>query len=149
MIDGHWLSVRDGDPRAAYLFQDHYSKYHYKDNRKTYRFVGPGEYIALMTVTCDALFVWRHDTRPRWDHQEGVCCSIFRNTGPILSSVLIQEASQIAETQWPAMRQFTFINPRAIISSNPGYCFLVAGWRRCGHTQTRDFLILERVPHAT
>ena len=47
---GHWLPVKDGDPRAAYLYQRHYSCHCYRDNRRAchgYRnrflIVGPGE----------------------------------------------------------------------------------------------------------
>jgi len=31
-------------------------------------------------------------------------------------------------------REARSINPRRVKSTNPGYCFLVAGWRRCGQT---------------
>lgn len=41
-----WMHVRDGDAACNLLFDNHYSKYHYKDGRKHTRFVGPGERIV-------------------------------------------------------------------------------------------------------
>jgi hypothetical protein len=38
------------------------------------------------------------------------------------------------------------VNPRRVRSSNPGYCFQLAGWRRCGITKIRKLLILEALP---
>lgn len=39
---------------------------------------------------------------------------------------------------------YTYVNPEKVRSSNPGFCFLVAGWQRCGRTRS-GLLILERV----
>jgi hypothetical protein len=86
---GHWLPVKDGDPRAAYLYQRHYSHRHYADNRRSqhgYRnrflIAGPGEKLLLLTVSCDALFVWRKFINA--GGQQGVNCAVFRNESPIL-----------------------------------------------------------------
>jgi hypothetical protein len=46
---GHWFGVKDGDPAAKALFDQHYSKHHYKDGRRPKLFVGPGEKMVLMT----------------------------------------------------------------------------------------------------
>ncbi len=61
-VDGNWIGVRDGDPRAVGLFRRHYS---YRRKRvvftrgaNQFKFVGPGERIVLMTADCLALFVW-------------------------------------------------------------------------------------------
>ena len=54
-----WVQIRDGDPEARALFDRHYSRRHYKDGRKPKKFIGPGEYICLVTASYDALFVWR------------------------------------------------------------------------------------------
>jgi len=43
----------------------------------------------------------------------------------------------------PDERLYTFVNPRKIRSSNPGYCFLKAGWRKCGITKWQKLVILE------
>ena len=61
--------------------------------------------------------------------------TVFRNEGPLLSSDLIREACGIAWERWPGERLFTHVNPSKVQSTNPGYCFLRAGWRRCGKTK--------------
>lgn len=151
IIADYWLPVKDGDPRAAALYRRHYSAYHYKDGRRSdpgYRnrflFAGPGEKIVLMTVNCDALFTWRRFIDK--SGQTGVNCAVFRNESPILSSVLIQEAERHAWARWPGERLYTYVDPGAVKSTNPGYCFKANGWNRCGFTAVRKLLILEKYP---
>jgi hypothetical protein len=59
---------------------------------------------------------------------------------------LIQEATQLAWQRWPGQRLYTYVNPRKVRSTNPGCCFLKAGWRRCGVTKHNKLLILELLP---
>lgn len=141
---GYWVLVRDGDARARALFHRHYSYRPYRDGRNPKRFVGPGEKMVLLTTACDALFVWRKFRSA--DGQQGVNCSIFRNESPILSSILIKEAMQLAWERWPGERLYTYVNPRKVKSTNPGCCFKKAGWRVCGITKSRKLLILEVLP---
>lgn len=80
----------------------------------------------------------------------GVNCAVFRNESDLLSSTLILEAEALALQRWPDARRFyTYINPRAIASTNPGYCFKVAGWRRCGVTAARELVVLEKLIEGT
>src|ERR1043166_8040072 len=85
----YWHPIKDGDPRALALYERHYSARHYRDGRVRKRFVGPGQYIALLTANGDALWIWK--TFCSLDCQRGVCCSMFRNESRILSSLLIRE----------------------------------------------------------
>jgi len=140
----NWISVKDADDRARGLFLRHYSAMHYKDGRPRRKFIGPGEYICLMTVTCDALFAWRKFIDK--SGQCGVNCAVFRNEGTLLSSDLIEEADDIAWQRWPGARLYTYVNAKKIRSTNPGYCFLQAGWRRCGFSKARKLVILEILP---
>lgn len=144
MVEGYWIGVSDGDARGRALFRRHYSYRPYADGRDPRLFVGPGEKMVLMTLNCDALFVWRKFISG--DGQDGVNCSIFRNESPILSSVLIAEAEALAWERWPGARLYTYVNADAVQSSNPGYCFKVAGWRRCGTTKRHGLHILEKMP---
>ncbi len=75
----------------------------------------------------------------------GVCCAVFRNESPVLSSELIREAEQLAWARWPHARLYTYVNPRKIKSVNPGFCFKRANWRECGHT-AGGLVILEKLP---
>jgi len=138
----NWIRIRDAHPTARRLFERHYSYRPYADGRKPLKFVGPGEYIALVTPEADALFVWRKFISG--DGQQGVNCSVFRNESRFLSSDLIIEASYIAWQKWPGERLYTYVNPRKIQSTNPGYCFIMAGWHRCGITKVNELVILEK-----
>lgn len=150
IIDGYWCPVKDGDERAAALYRRHYSCYQYADNRRNeygYRnrflILGPGEKMVLLTVGCDALFAWRKFIDK--SGQGGVNCAVFRNESPILSSTLILEAEALAQHRWPGARMYTYVNPTAIRSTNPGACFKHAGWRTCGTTRG-GLTILEKQP---
>lgn len=138
-----WVEVRDGNDTARAIFDRHYSRYRYADGRKPLIFVGPGEKMVLLTPCARALFVWRRFISR--DGQQGINCAIFRNEGAGLSSELIRVADRLADRRWPGERHYTYVNPRAVRSSNPGFCFLKAGWRRCGTTKVRKLLILERM----
>jgi len=124
-----WVPIRDGDPRGLGLYLRHYSAKG-TPRRRGNRFVGPGESLVLVTPQLDAMFIWRHSTIPRKDQQVGVECYLFRNEGAALSSELIREAVRLAWERWPAVRLWTYVNPRRIRSTNPGACFRAAGWRR-------------------
>lgn len=138
-----WYPVRDGDPDVRAVFDRHYSRQRYRDGRKPSLFVGPGEKMVLRTAACDAIFIWRKFQSG--DGQQGVNCMAFRNEGPRLSSALILEAEQEALARWPGERLYTYVDPRQIQSSNPGFCFQKAGWRRCGVTKWNKLDILEKV----
>lgn len=71
---------------------------------------------------------------------------MFRNEGAGLSSDLIREADSLAWQRWPVARHFTYVDDSKIQSRNPGYCFLQAGWRRCGRNADGRLTILEIYP---
>lgn len=78
--------------------------------------------------------------------QRGVNCAVFRNESATLSSELIRAAEPFARARWPrAKRWYTFVDPSKIRSVNPGCCFLLAGWHRCGKTKG-GLIILEKHP---
>jgi hypothetical protein len=129
----YWFAHKDGVKEGLDLYNRHYSAYQYKDGRKRKLFCGPGEKIVLLTENKDALFVWRKFIDD--SGQKGINCAVFRNEGKIKSSELIKEAMKIAHRRWPGERLYTYINPQKIKSTNPGYCFLMAGWRKCGWTK--------------
>lgn len=132
----HWFLSRDGNEEARALFDRHYSRRFYKDGRDPKLFVGPGEKMVLINEDCSALFVWRKflcDVEPP---QEGVNCAVFRNESDVLSSTLIIEADSIAWQRWPKERHWTLVNSKKIRSSNPGFCFIKAGWQRCAISKT-------------
>ena len=98
--------------------------------------------MVLMTLDCDALFVWRKFIDD--SGERGVNCAVFRNEGPILSSTLILEAEQLAWGRWPGERLYTYVDARKIRSTNPGYCFLMAGWRRMDYRTANGKRVLAK-----
>jgi hypothetical protein len=139
-----WIEVRDGNRTASALYDRHYSRN--PASRGDPRIAGPGFKMVLLTPCVRAVFVWRKFISK--DAQEGVNCAVFRNEGAGLSSALIRDAMSLAWQRWPAQRLYTYVNPRRVRSRNPGYCFLMAGWRRCGVTKTRKLLVFEALPSA-
>lgn len=139
-----WIAVKDGNTTARAIFDRHYSRKHYADGRKPNLFVGPGEKLVMLTPDARALFVWRKFISG--DGQQGVNCAIFRNEGSRRSSELIREAAALADSRWPGERHYTYVSGRKIKSTNPGYCFVMAGWQKCGITKWNRLIILERLP---
>lgn len=146
-----WLPVRDGDPRAVGMYRRHYSSA--KNPHPLIRqFIGPGEKMALLTQNGRALFAWRKFKDD--SGQQGVNCAVFRvertpschnSSHPHCPSNLIVRACELAWSRWPGERLYTYVDPKAIHSGNPGYCFKRAGWKRCGETRS-GLVVLEARP---
>ncbi len=138
----YWSQIKDGNPEAYAIYRRHYSAA--KNPRpKIRQFIGPGQKLALLGVDGDALFAWRKFIDD--SGQAGVNCAVFRNESQHRSSEMIREAMAIAWERWPGARLYTTVNAEKIRSTNPGFCFLKAGWRRCGRTK-KGLLILEVFP---
>ena len=142
MNEPDWWLTKDGDLDCLEMYERHYSAYKYKDGRKRKLFVGPGEKVVLRTKSGDAFFVWRKFIDD--SGQKGVNCAAFRNESSRLSSDLIRQADKIADVLWPNCRHYTFVNTKKVISRNPGFCFIAAGWTRCGWTKS-GLMVLERL----
>jgi len=130
-----WQVAHRADPRCVALADRHYSR----QKIGTPQFVPPGRCLVLYAKTEIGEAVWvtswpfaqyvKHAWAGAW------VCSMFRNEGAGLSSEMITEA--VAATRFyygdpPALGMITFVLPMAIRSTNPGYCYQVAGWRRAG-----------------
>ena len=142
----HWFFARDGNPDARSLFDRHYSRRHYR-NRQPKLFVGPGQKLVLINGDASALFVWRLFRCDIQPPQTGVNCAVFRNESAVRSSNLIRQATAVAWQRWPHSRLWTLVDSRRIRSTNPGCCFLKAGWSRVG-TAKHGKIILAISPGA-
>jgi hypothetical protein len=140
-LEGNFEAVKDGNIAALEIYERHYSCYSYADGRERKLFVGPGEKMVLLTFDKDALFVWRKFIDD--SGQKGVNCAVFGNEGNKKSSILIREAVKIARSRWYKERLYTYVNPYKIKSKNPGCCFKMAGWKKCGITRG-GLIILEK-----
>ncbi len=137
-----WWLTKDGDQDCLELYERHYSCYQYRDGRQRKIFAGPGQKIVLRTEAGDAFFVWRKFIDK--SGEEGINCAVFRNESTHQSSQLIHQADQIADVVWPDSRHYTYVRAEAIKSSNPGFCFIQAGWRRLKRQTLGGLRILER-----
>jgi len=137
-----WWLTKDGDRSVLSLYERHYSAHQYKDGRVRNLFAGPGEKIVLRTRDGTAGFVWRNFICDRGE--PGINCAFFRNESEIKASDLIRQADSIADAVWSCRRHYTYVNPQALRGTNPGFCFKLAGWSRCGETPTGK-LVFERL----
>lgn len=114
-------------------------------------FTGVGQEIVLVTEAGDAVWAVVRQRTPHAAHSGSTRRGqerkdparylwrnmIFRNLGPTLSSDLIRDALEQTYVRWeerygelPAERLRTEVDTRRVRSSNPGYCYLMAGWIR-------------------
>lgn len=131
-----WVVVPKFTPAGARLADGHYS-------RRTIgspQFMPPGQTLVLLTADCLAVFGW---WRPHPDagivamnKLDGWTCTIFRNTGPDLSSELIlaAELELVARYDVGPSGLLTYVWDKKVASANPGYCFKMAGWRSIGRS---------------
>lgn len=117
------------DPEMRMLADRHYSRRTVGARQFSYA----GRKLVLRDTAGDVLFVWMWpQDEMRMDGQTGYNCAIFRNEGSRLSSEIIREAEGAAFDKWGPNRVYTYVNAKKIQSSNPGYCFQQAGWRKIG-----------------
>lgn len=124
------METHDQDPRALRLADKHYSR----RSPGTKQFAGCGRKFVLLRADESALWcvVEQRDPRgnPVWRN------NLFRNEGDALSSTLIVEATALTYEAWlrrwriPTVPLRTEIDSRKVKSSNPGYCYICAGWER-------------------
>ena len=140
-----WRRVKKFDSSACQLADRHYSR------RKigAPQFMPPGQTIVLLSSDARAVFGWwRPDPRSgliAMNGLDGWTCTIFRNEGPARSSDLILAAEdmlyELAEGVGPD-GLITYVWDQRVRSTNPGYCFLCAGWRRAGRSADRRKTLL-------
>ena len=126
------------DPEMAMLADRHYS-------RRTIgarQFCYSGRKLVLRDTQGTLLFVWMWpDDSLRMDDQTGYNCAIFRNESKRRSSEVILEAERLATDKWGPNRFYTYVDPRKIKSSNPGYCFKIAGYKFIRKTASGKHLL--------
>lgn len=130
-----WKISNRADPAAVKIADRHYNR----QKPGTKQFVPPGR--CKVFITFDHMAVWvtswpfaqyvKHAWPGAWVN------SLFRNEGSTLSSELILDAIAATCYFWKAPTNgiITFVNPTKIKSTNPGYCYLQAGFKRVGETK--------------
>lgn len=126
------------DPEMRMLADRHYSRVTVGHRE----FVGPGRKLVLRDCAGDVVFAWLWCfDEMRLDGQTGYNCTIFRNESGRRSSDIIREAEQHATAKWGPNRFYTYVDPRKVRSSNPGYCFQAAGWQKTGRSKSGLLLL--------
>lgn len=129
----------DQTPRL--LADRHYSRQSHGNKQ----FVGPGRVIILVDHAGLVVFAWRWQLKDRPDGQTGYECAIFRNESTRQSSDIIREAEDYAVRKWGPSRVFTYVDPAAIQSVNPGYCFKVCGWKSDGQSASGKIRLVKHL----
>ncbi len=130
------------DPEMLELSARHYSRKNYKAKK----IGGPARSILLRNNEGTVLFLWQWPKDgTRWDKQNGYNCVMFRNESKRLSSEIILEAEDYVMRKWGPNRFYTYVDASKV-SSNPGYCFKKAGWKRVGISGSGKIL-LEKFPN--
>ena len=136
---GQLVRTTHYDDEMRQLADRHYSR----QKPGTRQFSPPGRKMILRDTAGEVYWawIWQHF---RMDEQEGYNCAAFRNESPRLSSEIILEAELHAIAEWGPNRMFTYVDPAKIRSTNPGYCFLKAGWHKHGYSRERHRLLLAK-----
>ena len=136
----HWTLSWRADPHVAALADRHYS-------RKTpgsAQFTPPGRVLVLRTPTAGWATSWPLGEYVDHAWPGAMVCTLFRNEGDVLSSVLIREAVAASRWRWqrPEEGMITFVNPRKVRAKrDPGYCFLCAGFAVVGETKKKQTVL--------
>jgi len=130
------------DPEMARLADRHYS-------RRTVgarQFCYSGRKLVLRDTQGLVLFVWMWpQDAMRLDGQTGYNCAIFRNESDRLSSSIILEAEGLAVAKWGPNRMYTYVAPTKVRSTNPGFCYLKAGWHKAGFSKSGQVLLVKDI----
>lgn len=129
-----WQIIDSQDPRGRQLADRHYS-------RRTVgaaRFTPPGSPLCLWQPGAVWVTLLQHPEFVDHAWPGAWVCSLFRNEAAGLSSELIIEATAITRAELgepPEQGIITFIDGPKVRSTNPGYCYLMAGWEHLGWTK--------------
>ncbi len=147
MTEHRWLVTDKGDQDARRLADEHYSR----QRRGAPQFTRNGQNLVFITPDLRAAWV-THRPAPgvaeRPDKLQAWECTLFRNTGPTRSSLLIREAVLLTAALWgefPPDGLITHVDPSKVRGEIPGYCFRRAGWRHVG-TSGHGALMRFRAP---
>lgn len=119
--------MRDRGDRAARALADR----HYSRRTLGAVTVGPPGRVLVLVTPCERAAWVTHWPDFALDGLDAWRCSLFRNEGAGLSSALIRDAMAATGQLWcgrPTDGWVTWVDRTAVRSSNPGWCFLRAGW---------------------
>ncbi|QGQ97078.1 hypothetical protein EHS13_20390 [Paenibacillus psychroresistens] len=137
---GKWLLTHKGDRNCRLLADRHYSRQHIGHPM----FTRPGRNLVLRTA--DGMATWVTWKGIRDDGLDAFECTIFRNESANLSSDMIRSAVAATIAEWglpPKDGIITYVDQSKVRSSNPGFCFIKAGFEKIGFSKVRGLLLLQ------
>ena len=81
---------------------------------------------------------------------DGWTCTIFRNEGPTRSSDLVMDAERVLIESGVTIGPsglITYVWDKKVRSTNPGWCFKLAGWRATGRSADGRKTLLQKSPN--
>lgn len=139
--DGLWQQTKKTDTACVALADRHYSRVTVGASQ----FTRPGENLVFRTADGTAVWVTWRSKFPRKDGFGNAWeVTIFRNESETTSSLLIKEAIEKTMEIWgplPSDGMITYVSPTKVLSENPGYSFLRAGFKRLKERSTKGLLI--------
>lgn len=142
-----WHRSWKADPRGRPLADRHYPR----QKKGSLQFAPPGRTLVLITAGADALWI---TSWPKYAQHEWVGAwinSVFRNESSTLSSSMILDAVAATRAFFgdpPPLGMVTFVAPEHLKpgNTNPGYCYLKAGFKKVGWTKKRRRRVLQLLP---
>ena len=130
---------------------DHHYTFRPGGKRMSHEVGPPGQKIVFLTS--DDKAVWGSHRPAPWagivrsDRLEGLFCFLFRNEGypHAPSSILTQEAVGLTALRWGLDDFWTYVAKEHVQSSNPGYCYLEAGFKHNGWVESTKLGVLRRL----
>jgi len=136
MTDQPWQLSWRADPQSVKVADRHYNR----QKIGSPQFVPPGSCLVFVTADRRALWV---SSLPKAEFVKhawpgAIINSLFRREGgPILASDLIRAAVAATRAEWepPPLGMVSFVDRSKVRSTNPGYCYRMAGFKRVGRTK--------------
>lgn len=128
----NWVKIKKSHPVAVALANRHYSRIAF--GKQGVSLGPPGRLVCYLAQDQTAVWVshWPY-AHLALDHLDAYRCTMFRNEGPTLSSIMIKEAMRLTQDHWgaqPADEWITWVAPDLTASNVSGWCFRRAGWYR-------------------
>lgn len=144
LVDGKhtlWQVTKKTDDSCRQLADRHYSR----QTVGAVNFCRPGRNYVLRTLEANSVWV-SYYSKYRDDKFDAIECTLFRNESSYLSSELILLASLMSFQHFGESAPktiITYVKADSVKSSNAGYCYLKAGYRKLKHTSSRGLLTYE------
>ncbi|OBW54611.1 hypothetical protein A9986_13340 [Solibacillus silvestris] len=134
-----WQVKKKTDVTCRQLADRHYSR----QTVGATSFCRPGKNYVLRTAAGDAVWVGWY-SKFRDDCFTAIECTLFRNESEHLSSDLIILASLMTFEHFKKdnapMTLLTYVDQKSVKSSNTGYCYLKAGYKKLEHKSSKGLL---------